>query len=77
MCLLLNQLKRSIVRSNFFPCTGITPSYDLVVKTNAQNFPSTEQTKKIMLALFADDGLFVKDDFQRSGEIHLEGCQHN
>ena len=56
---------------------GITPSYDSIVKTNVQNFPSTEQTKKMMLTLFADDGLFVKDDFQRSGEIHLEGCQHN
>ena len=56
---------------------GITPRYDSIVKINVQNFPSTEQTKKMMLALFADDDLFVKDDFQRSGETHLEGCQHN
>ena len=53
----------------------VTPDYDSIVKTDVQNFPSTEQTKKMMFALFGDAGLFMKDDFQRSGEIHIEGCQ--
>jgi hypothetical protein len=53
----------------------ITPNYDSIAKTDVQNFPSTEQTKKIMFVVFGDDGLFMKDHFERSGEIDIEGCQ--
>jgi hypothetical protein len=53
----------------------ITTNYDSIAKTDVQNFPSTEQTKKIMFVLFGDDGLFMKDHFERSGEIDIEGCQ--
>ena len=54
---------------------GITPNYESIVKTDLQNFPSTNQTKKMMFALFANEGLLMKDGFQSSGEINLEGCQ--
>ena len=47
--------------------------YDSIVKTDVQNFPCTEQTKKMMFALFGDQGLFLHDKFERSGEIHMEG----
>ena len=51
----------------------ISPSYDSIVKTDVQDFPSTEQTKQMMSALFGDHGLYKKDNFERSGEIHEEG----
>ncbi|XP_028400741.1 uncharacterized protein LOC114523881 [Dendronephthya gigantea] len=51
----------------------ILPRYDSIVKTSVQDIPSTEQTKQMMVALFGDEGLYEKDHFRRSGEIHNEG----
>lgn len=47
-----------------------------MVKTDVRNIPCTEQTMRMMYALFGDDGVFSRDGFHRFGMVSVQGSAY-